>query len=97
MLFMLIALDKPQSLELRLATRPAHLAYWQDSALAAPVYGGPRLGEDGQPKGSVLVIEAADLARARLIFEADPYALAGLFAEMTVEPFRQVFQDGAVL
>jgi len=96
MLFILIALDKPQSLELRLATRPAHLDYWQ-AAASKPVYGGPRLGEDGRPKGSVLVIEAANLAQARAIFAADPYALAGLFAEMTVEPFRKVFQDGVVL
>jgi uncharacterized protein YciI len=97
MKFILIAHDKPGGLPLRLATRPAHLEYWQNLDGANPLYGGPLLGADGNPFGSVLVVEAGDIAEARAIFEADPYVQVGLFEMTTVTAFRHVFTDGQMV
>jgi uncharacterized protein YciI len=94
MKFILIAHDKPGGLPLRLTTRPAHLDYWQKLPSANPIYGGPLLGADGNPFGSVLVVEAADIEEARAMFEADPYVQMGLFEITTVTAFRQVFTRG---
>lgn len=96
MLFILIAYDKPDSLKLRAATRPAHLAYWDQQGPRLRI-GGPLLGEDGNPRGSMLVVEAANEAQARRLFDADPYIAAGLFGQVTISPFREVFRDGAQL
>jgi hypothetical protein len=49
------------------------------------------LAEDGTtPIGSLLVVEAADRAAIEAFCAADPYALAGLFAEVRQTPWRQV-------
>lgn len=46
------------------------------------------LDQLGQPMGSLLIIEAADLAAAEHAAANDPYAQAGLFAEVEVRPYR---------
>ena len=91
MLYAIYCLDKPGSLELRLANRPAHVAYLeaQGERLATA---GPLLAEDGQtPVGSLLVFEAADRAGAEAFAAGDPYAAAGLFASVTIRPWRRTF------
>lgn len=83
----LICTDKPDSLQLRLDTRPAHLEHmrtYEDAGKVAA--GGPLLGTDGKPNGSLIVLDVADIAEARAIAAADPYAKAGLFANVE---FRQ--------
>ncbi len=97
MKFILIAHDKEGALEIRKATRPAHLAYWQDQIGARLSYGGPLLGADGNPFGSILVVEAPSEAEARAIFEADPYVTAGLFEMTSISAFRHVFTDGNIV
>ncbi len=92
MLFAIICTDKPDSLALRQATRAAHLAH---AAAHGIMFGGPLLDPAGQPCGSLLVIEAESHAAAAAVAAADPYAVAGLFAETTVRGFRTVFKDGA--
>lgn len=94
MQFILIAHDKAGALPLRMATRPAHLAYWEQQIGAKLVFGGPLLGEDGNSRGSVLVVEAADEEEARRLFDADPYIAVGLFADVAISKFRHVFTDG---
>ncbi len=91
MLFAILCTDKPDSLALRQATRPAHLAH---AAANGIVFGGPLLDPAGQPCGSLLVIEAESHAHAAAAAAADPYALAGLFAETTIRGFRTVFENG---
>jgi uncharacterized protein YciI len=93
MLFVLVSTDRPGSLELRLATRPTHLAFL-DAEAGRIVTGGAMLDPEGKPCGSVLVIEAADRAAAEAFAAADPYAKAGLFESTVIRPFRQVFKDG---
>lgn len=93
MLFALVCTDRPGALELRMATRPTHLAYletYQDRL----VHAGALLDIDGRPCGSLLVIEVEDRAAAEGFAEADPYARAGLFESTVIRPFRAAFKDG---
>ena len=88
--FALICHDKPNSLELRLATREAHLAYARGSG-AKILLGGPLLADDGQTmQGSLILIEAADLAAAKAFAANDPYGRAGLFESVEIRPWRKV-------
>ncbi len=80
MLFALICTDKPDSLALRMANRPEHLAYLE-SLGDTLVFAGPFTEADGETmNGSLIVIEAASLDAARAIAAGDPFAKAGLFA-----------------
>lgn len=93
MLFAISCTDKPGSLELRLATRPAHIEHLKAEA-GRILLGGPVLDAAGNPCGSLLVVEAADRAAAEAFAAADPYAKAGLFESVVIRPYRVVFKDG---
>ncbi len=90
--FILLCRDKPDSLALRMDTRPAHLEYFQKSENKL-LLAGPLLGETGDPVGSMIIVEAADEAAARVIAANDPYAKAGLFAETQIKPFKTVIEN----
>lgn len=91
MAFALECLDKPGSLDLRLANRPAHLAYIEAN-LAKVMLAGPLMAEDGKtPIGSLLVMDFDTKDEAEAFAAADPYAKAGLFERVTIRPFRKVF------
>ena len=93
MLFAIVCTDKPGCLDIRLATRPTHLAYLE-TYVAKLVQAGPLLDADDRPCGSLLIVEVADRAEALGFAEADPYARAGLFESVVIRPFRTVFKDG---
>jgi hypothetical protein len=84
----LICHDKPGHLETRKANRDAHLAYVADTGLAT--FGGPMLDADGGMCGSVLMLATEDRAVAEAWAAADPYALAGLFAQVELNGFKHV-------
>ena len=87
-LFMILCTDKPGARELRAATRPAPLAYLSSGEVQVKL-GGAWLDEaDGGPLGSLLVVDAADIAAARTFAAEDAYAKAGLFASVEVRPWR---------
>lgn len=88
MLFAVICDDKPGALEMRKANRAAHLAYIEDTGVTAQA--GPLLDEAGAPCGSLLIVEADNPAAAHAWAEADPYALAGLFARVDVRAWNKV-------
>ncbi|HCY05698.1 MAG TPA: hypothetical protein DHU16_09595 [Gammaproteobacteria bacterium] len=91
MLFAIIAKDHPDSIELRANTRPNHLEYLGSNDVR---YAGPILSDDGeQPIGSIVIIDAENLSAARNFAAGDPYTIAGLFAEVTVHPFKQVISE----
>jgi uncharacterized protein len=96
MLFAIICTDRPGSLELRMATRPTHLAYLQTYA-AKLVDVGPILDSDGRPCGSLLIIEVNDRSEAEGFAAGDPYAKAGLFESTVIRPYRRVFRDGELV
>ena len=82
------------SLDLRLSTRPAHLAYLESQG-ARLITAGPLLSDDGQtPLGSLLLFEAESRADAEAFAAGDPYAGAGLFESVAIRPWRRVFPKG---
>lgn len=88
MLFAIIAKDKPNSLDIRMETRPAHLAYLSDAGDRLK-FAGPILspGEDPKPIGSIIVLDAASEAAVKLFAENDPYEAAGLFENVEIHPW----------
>jgi uncharacterized protein YciI len=85
--FVLICLDKPGALDVRLANREKHFAYLSDRPGVVRL-GGPFLDAEGRMAGSMLIIEAADKAAAEAFAAADPYAVAGLFERVEVRAWR---------
>lgn len=97
MLYMILGDDAPDSLPLRRATRPAHLGYLKAlQAQGRLVLAGPRPRVDAADPGeagvhgSLVIAEFDDLAAARAWAAAEPYARAGVFATVTVQPFVKV-------
>ncbi|MBN9057180.1 MAG: hypothetical protein BGO06_22475 [Shinella sp. 65-6] len=92
--FAFLCKDKPGSLQVRLDTRPEHLAYLDalnaDGKLG---FAGPFLGDDGKPTGSLVVVKAETIEDARRIAADDPYARAGLFADVEVKAWNWVFNN----
>jgi uncharacterized protein YciI len=86
-LYVLVCNDKPNSLDLRLANREAHLAYARGFADRLKV-AGPLLDEAGAMAGSLLILEADSLEDARGFNLGDPYQTAGLFASVQVTAFK---------
>ena len=97
MLYAIISEDKPDSLQRRMAARPAHLGRLQALqdegrlVLAGPhpVIDSEDPGEAGF-SGSLVVAEFDDLQNALIWAEADPYIEADIYAKVTVKPFRKV-------
>jgi uncharacterized protein YciI len=85
--YILFCKDKPQSLDLRMATRERHLAYVGGFADRLKL-GGPLLDENGDMAGSVLVLEADSLAEAEAFSANDPYRQAGLFERVEISALR---------
>ena len=82
--------DKPGHLQTRLDTRGTHLAYL-DSKKDIILAGGAVMDADGNPFGSVLIIDTDDEAVARDFAENDPFNKAGLFETVTVTTWRKAF------
>lgn len=98
MLYLIYSQDVPNSLENRLSVRPAHLARLQtlrDSGRL--VVAGPNPSIDSNDPGaagftgSTVIAEFESLGEARAWAEQDPYVAAGVYANVTVKPFKQVF------
>ena len=97
MLYAIVGTDVPDSLAKRTAARPAHLARLE--ALRDEgrlVLAGPFPAIDANDpgpagfSGSLIVAEFADLAAAQAWADADPYVAAGVYAGVSVRPFRRV-------
>lgn len=97
MLYAIIGEDRADSLSARLAARPAHLARLE--ALQAegrlilagpcPAIDSPDPGPAGF-SGSLIVAEFASLQDAQAWADVDPYIAAGVYAKVTVKPFKKV-------
>ncbi len=88
--FVLMNVDKPGSLALRLANREAHLDYCRANADLIRL-GGPLLNEGGDMTGSMLILEVDDPAQAQAFSDNDPYTLADLFQSRDVRPMKVTF------
>lgn len=87
MLFVVLATDKPNSGELRDATRQAHLDYIKTYRAKIKI-GGPTVGAGDKSNGGMMVLEADTLDEAEAIAAADPFAEADLFESMVVKPWK---------
>jgi uncharacterized protein YciI len=97
MLYAIISQDCDGSLDARHGARPANLqrleALKQDGRL---VLAGPHPAIDSVDpgaagfSGSLVVAEFDSLQDARDWADADPYVAAGVYAQVTVKPFRKV-------
>jgi uncharacterized protein YciI len=92
MLFALICTDKPNSLDVRQNNRPAHLAFLENlgSDMKAA---GPFVDDEGKPTGSLVIIQAENLAAAKAIAAQDPYATAGLFSSVVIKPWKWLIKN----
>jgi uncharacterized protein YciI len=87
-LFMLACFDRPDALDLRLATREAHLAYVREQPAGFVKLAGPMLDEADGMAGSLFVLDAPDRAAAVAFNTADPYQEAGVFDQVEIRGFR---------
>jgi hypothetical protein len=94
-LFVIIGRDGPDGLARRPSVRPRHLEHLRPlDRERRVVVAGPLFADDGKtPCGSMIVLEAADLAAARAIAARDPYVTEGVFATHEVLPFARVFPE----
>ncbi len=97
MLYAIIAEDVPHSLEDRLKTRPAHVARLDLlKAQGRLILAGPHPAIDATDPGpagftgSLIVAEFPSLSEAQTWADADPYKEAGVYARVTVKPFKKV-------
>ena len=86
-LYVLACFDKPGSLDLRMATREAHLAWARDQHARIRM-AGPMLNEDDTMAGSLFFLDAESAEDVRAFNAADPYQKAGLFERVEIRRFR---------
>lgn len=92
--------DIANSLEQRLAARPAHLARLQQlAAKQRLLVAGPMPAIDSENPGpagfagSVVIAQFDSLTQAQAWAEQDPYIAAGVYARSTVRPFKKVLPE----
>ena len=95
MWYAIISTDVPDSLAQRKVTRPAHIA--RIMALKEEgrlLVAGPHPAIDAEDPGeagftgSLVIAEFPSLEDARAWADADPYVDAGIYANVTVKPFK---------
>ena len=94
MLFALLCKDKPGHLNVRMDTRPDHVAHLNKlNGEGTLKMAGPFLDSDGKPCGSLVIVSADSADAAKALADADPYAKAGLFESVEIKPFNWVFNN----
>jgi len=97
MLYAIIAQDNENTLDKRIAARPAHVERLQ--ALQAEgrlILAGPHPAIDSEDpgpagfSGSLIVAEFTSLQDAQDWANADPYVEAGIYSQITIKPFKKV-------
>ena len=98
MLYAIISQDVANSLEKRLAARPAHLERLQLlQQQGRLILAGPHPAIDSEDPGpdgftgSLVVAEFDNLEQAQAWADVDPYIEAGVYEKVTVKPFKKVF------
>jgi uncharacterized protein YciI len=95
--YAIISEDVPNSLSLRQGARPNHIARLQQlKEQGRLLLAGPHPAIDCEDpgeagfSGSLVVAEFPSLEEARSWADADPYVAAGVYARVTVKPFKKV-------
>jgi uncharacterized protein YciI len=88
MKFVILGKDGPEGAQKRPLFRPAHLQRLEAWAqLGKVILAGPLT----DTTGSLIVVEAASLEEVQAFANEDPYTIHGVFQEVTIHPFLQVF------
>lgn len=97
MFYAIIAEDKPGTLQQRMDARPAHLARLTELKDAGRlIIAGPHPAIDTEDPGeagftgSLVVAEFDSLSDAQAWADLDPYIQAGVYAKVTVKPYKKV-------
>ncbi len=97
MFYAIFGQDVPDSLERRIAARPAHLSRLKTlQEEGRLLLAGPFPAVDAVDPGpagftgSLIVAEFPTLDAAQAWADADPYVAAGVYAQVAVRPFRKV-------
>jgi uncharacterized protein YciI len=97
MFYAIMAEDKPDSLERRLQARPEHLARLEqlkNEGLLLVAGPHPAIdSEDPGPAGftgSLVIAQFSSLEAAQAWANEDPYINAGVYARVTVKPYKKV-------
>ena len=97
MWYAILAEDTPGTLSQRLAVRPSHLARLEALKDAGRLLlAGPHPAIDSENPGeagftgSLVVAEFPSQADAEAWVRLDPYVAAGVYARVTVKPFKKV-------
>lgn len=98
MWYTIIGQDTPNSLEKRIAARPAHVARLQALQLEGRLLlAGPFPAVDSDEPGaagftgSLIIAEFASLPDAQNWAKVDPYLAAGVYEKVQVKPFKKIF------
>lgn len=97
MFYAIVGQDVPDSLDKRASARPAHFDRLQALQQAGQLLlAGPFPAIDSSDpgnagfSGSLIVAEFDTLAAAQAWADADPYISAGVYANVSVKPFKKV-------
>ena len=88
MLFAIFCLDRPDRGHLRLTLLDAHRAHFRQAGDAVRAAGPMRDDTGASQCGSLIVYQADTIDAARAFIDADPYAQAGLFEQVTVRQWQ---------
>ena len=98
MLYAILSVDVANSLDKRKLARPAHLQRLQDlQDQGRLIIAGPHPAIDSNDPGdagftgSLVIAEFSSLQDANDWADVDPYIEAGVYASVSVKPFKQVF------
>jgi len=88
--FAIWATDRPGMAAERVRVREAHRARLREGGRGGlkVVLGGPTTDEAGAMNGSLLVVEAHDIAAVREFLAGDPYVLGGVYGAVEVRPWH---------
>ena len=84
----LICIDKPNSLDVRMANRPAHVEHLNASGVVE--LAGPFLDANGAMCGSLIVLSVDSVAKAEAWAAEDAYTKAGLFSSVEIREWKKV-------
>ena len=97
MLYSIVGMDVENSLEARMAARPAHVERLVDlKNQGRLIIAGPNPAIDSSDpgeagfSGSIIIAEFDSLSAAQTWADADPYIESGAYASVLVKPFKKV-------
>jgi len=91
MIFAILLMDHPGTLDLRVQVRPEHRAYLAQLS-DRMAFAGPLMSDDGKtPIGSLLAIDFDSREDVEAWLQNEPYTLAGLYEKPVIHLFNNMW------